>query len=72
MPHVIVKMLSGRSDQVKQRLADQILKDVTGILNIGDDSVLASATNSLSTSQHCPVVGRAKRKALRLKAASRW
>ena len=39
MPHVIVKLHSGRSEADKSRLADEITKAVTGALNLGDESV---------------------------------
>ena len=39
MPHVIVKMHSGRSEQLKARLAQEITKAVTSTLNLPDDSV---------------------------------
>lgn len=32
MPHVIVKLYPGRSDQQKTRLADEITKDVVAII----------------------------------------
>jgi 4-oxalocrotonate tautomerase len=39
MPHVIVKMYSGRSEKDKKRLAEEITKAVTTTLNYGDESV---------------------------------
>jgi 4-oxalocrotonate tautomerase len=39
MPHVIVKMYPGRSEQQKARLAEAIVKDVTTIANVGDEAV---------------------------------
>jgi 4-oxalocrotonate tautomerase len=39
MPHVVVKLYSGRSDQQKTRLADAITKAVTDVLKLGEDSV---------------------------------
>ena len=39
MPHVIVKLLPGRSEQQKVRLAQQIVKDVVRIANTDDKSV---------------------------------
>ena len=39
MPHVIVKLWPGKSDQQKTRLADAITKDVTDILHYGEESV---------------------------------
>ena len=37
MPHVIVKMYPGRSDQQKLQLAEAIVKDVMAIAKVGDD-----------------------------------
>ena len=39
MPHVIVKLWPGKSEQQKQRLADEIAKDVMKVLNYGEESV---------------------------------
>jgi 4-oxalocrotonate tautomerase len=39
MPHVIVKLWPGKSEQQKQRLADEIAKDVMNVLNYGEESV---------------------------------
>lgn len=39
MPHVIVKLWPGKSRDQKQRLSDAIVRDVTSILNYGDQSV---------------------------------
>lgn len=39
MPHVIVKLWPGKSEQQKKRLADAITKDVIGILHYGEESV---------------------------------
>jgi 4-oxalocrotonate tautomerase len=39
MPHVVVKMLSGRSEQLKAKLADEITKAVTSTLKLGEESV---------------------------------
>ncbi len=39
MPHVIVKLWPGKSDQQKTRLAEAITKDVMDILHYGDESV---------------------------------
>lgn len=39
MPHVIVKMYSGRSDKQKQALADAVTKALTSTLNCGDEAV---------------------------------
>ena len=39
MPHVIVKLWPGKSEQQKQRLADAIAKDVMSVLKYGEESV---------------------------------
>jgi len=39
MPHVIVKLWPGKSEEQKRRLADAISKDVMNILNYGQESV---------------------------------
>ena len=39
MPHVIVKLWPGKSEQQKQRLAQAITKDVMEILHYGEESV---------------------------------
>lgn len=39
MPHVIVKLWPGKSEQQKQRLMDTITKDVMSVLNYGEESV---------------------------------
>ena len=39
MPHVIVKLWPGKSEQQKIRLADKIAKDVMDVLNYGEESV---------------------------------
>jgi 4-oxalocrotonate tautomerase len=39
MPHVIVKLWPGKSQQQKQRLADAITKDVMDQLGYGEESV---------------------------------
>jgi 4-oxalocrotonate tautomerase len=39
MPHVIVKLYAGRSDQQKTRLADEITKAVMKTLNHGEEAV---------------------------------
>jgi 4-oxalocrotonate tautomerase len=42
MPHVIVKLWPGKSEQQKQRLADRITQDVMDVLNYGEESVSVS------------------------------
>jgi 4-oxalocrotonate tautomerase len=39
MPHVIVKLYSGRSEQQKAKLAEEVTKAVTTTLNYGGESV---------------------------------
>jgi 4-oxalocrotonate tautomerase len=39
MPQVIVKLWPGKSDEQKQRLSHAVVRDVTSILNYGDQSV---------------------------------
>jgi 4-oxalocrotonate tautomerase len=39
MPHVIVKLWPGKSEQQKIRLAAEIVKDVMSVLNYGEESV---------------------------------
>ena len=39
MPHVIVKLWPGKSDQQKARLAAKIAEDVMDVLNYGEESV---------------------------------
>jgi 4-oxalocrotonate tautomerase len=39
MPHVIVKLWPGKSEQQKIRLAEEMVKDVMNVLNYGEESV---------------------------------
>ena len=39
MPHVIVKMLAGRTPELKQRLADRITQDLVTTLRIDENSI---------------------------------
>jgi len=39
MPHVIVKLWPGKSEQQKRRLAEAITQDVMKVLNYGEESV---------------------------------
>jgi 4-oxalocrotonate tautomerase len=39
MPHVIVKLWPGKSEQQKTRLAEAITRDVIDILHYGEESV---------------------------------
>jgi 4-oxalocrotonate tautomerase len=42
MPHVIVKLWPGKSEQQKKRLAEAIAEDVVSILELGEESVSVS------------------------------
>jgi len=39
MPHVIVRLWPGKSEQQKQQLADAIAQDVMDVLGYGEESV---------------------------------
>jgi len=39
MPHVIVKLWPGKSEQQKQKLAERITRDVMEVLHYGEESV---------------------------------
>jgi 4-oxalocrotonate tautomerase len=39
MPHVIVKLWPGKSEQQKSRLAEEIVKDVMNVPDYGEESV---------------------------------
>jgi len=39
MPHVIIKLWPGKSEQQKRRLTEAIVKDVMNVLNYGEESV---------------------------------
>jgi 4-oxalocrotonate tautomerase len=39
MPHVIVKLWPGKSEQQKTRLVEEIAQDVMDVLNYGEESV---------------------------------
>ena len=39
MPHVVVKLWPGKTEQQKSRLAEAIARDVMSILNCGEDSI---------------------------------
>ncbi|HEY1266757.1 MAG TPA: tautomerase family protein [Candidatus Binatia bacterium] len=39
MPHIIVKMWPGKSEELKQRLADEIVKDFIELLGYKDESL---------------------------------
>ncbi len=42
MPHVIVKLWPGKTEQQKSRLAEKIAKDVMAVLHYGEESVSVS------------------------------
>ena len=42
MPHVIVKLWPGKSEQQKTHLAETIVKDVMNVLHYGEESVSVS------------------------------
>ena len=42
MPHVIVKLWPGKSQEQKKQLAEQITRDVMSVLNYGEESVSVS------------------------------
>jgi 4-oxalocrotonate tautomerase len=39
MPHVIVKLWPGKSEEQKKRLAERITKDVMAVFDYGEESV---------------------------------
>ena len=39
MPHVIVKLWPGKSEEQKIRLAERIIRDVTAVFHYGEESV---------------------------------
>lgn len=45
MPHVIVKLYSGRSERQKQALAQAVTDAVTSTLNCGEESVSVGIEN---------------------------
>ena len=64
MPHVIVKLYSGRSEQQKAKLADEITKAVTSTLGYGEDSVSVGVEdvdpNDWATKVYTPdIIGKA-------------
>jgi 4-oxalocrotonate tautomerase len=42
MPHIIVKLLSGRSEEIKQQLTNLIVKDVVDVIKCEEKSVSVS------------------------------
>jgi 4-oxalocrotonate tautomerase len=50
MPHVIIKLWLGKSQQQKRRLADVITKDVAAVLGYGEESV-SVAIEEISSSE---------------------
>lgn len=49
MPHVIVKLWPGKSEEQKRRLSDAIVQSVTSILNHGEESVSVAFEEVSST-----------------------
>jgi len=49
MPHVIVKLWPGKSEQQKTHLAETIAKDVMSILHYGEESVSVAIERSPAT-----------------------
>lgn len=49
MPHVIVKLWPGKSENQKQKLADAIAQSVMEILNYGEESVSVAMEEIPST-----------------------
>ena len=39
MPHVIIKIASGKSEEQKIQLSDEIVKNVMRVLNVGEEAV---------------------------------
>jgi len=39
MPHVIVKLVAGKSEEQKSRLAEEITRNIMSVLNYGEESV---------------------------------
>lgn len=39
MPHIVVKLWPGKSEQQKERLAEKLAKDVMDVLHYGEESV---------------------------------
>jgi 4-oxalocrotonate tautomerase len=39
MPHIVVKLATGRSEEQKILLSEKIVKDVVSILNCGEEAV---------------------------------
>lgn len=39
MPHIIIKLWPGKSEQEKKRLAEAITKDVMAVLDLGEETV---------------------------------
>lgn len=48
MPHVIVKLLAGRSEEQKRRLADAITNEVMSVLGSEEDSISVAFEDVLS------------------------
>ena len=46
MPHVIVRMFPGRSEEMKQNMADEITKAIVKSLNVDESSVSVAMEKS--------------------------
>jgi 4-oxalocrotonate tautomerase len=62
MPHIIVKLWPGRSEQQKMQLAEEITRSVTKTLQYGEDSVSVAfeeiaAKDWASKVYHADIVG---------------
>lgn len=42
MPHIIVKLWPGKTEEQKRQLADRISRDVMDVLHYGDESISVS------------------------------
>lgn len=61
MPHVIVKLWPGKTEQQKTRLAEAITKDVMSVLHYGEESV-SVAMQEIQPSEWAEKVYRAELK----------
>src|SRR5438034_1014560 len=74
MPHVIVKLWPGKSEQQKARLADKITKDVMDVFDYGEESVSVGFEEIQSTGRPrwaTSIAESSKRSAARSKQSSR-
>jgi 4-oxalocrotonate tautomerase len=49
MPHVIVKLASGRSEQQKEQIAAEVTKAIMATANVGEDAVSVSIEDYTET-----------------------